>query len=120
MADVEEKSSVYSNQLNLALNYGARDELARAFNLLYEEHKSPITPDDISRALYTKDQPDVDLIIRTGGEKRLSNFLLFQSAYAELYFTDKYWPDIKNEDIDEAILFYQNKDRRFGGLTQGR
>ena len=120
MADVEEKSSVYVNQLNLALNYGARDELARAFNLLYEEHKSPITPDDISRALYTKDQPDVDLIIRTGGEKRLSNFLLFQSAYAELFFTDKYWPDIKNEDIDEAILFFQNKDRRFGGLTQGR
>ena len=120
MTEVEEKSAVYPNQLNLALNYGSRSEVARAFNLLAAEGKKEVTPEDISRVLYTSGQPDVDLIIRTGGEKRLSNFLLFQSAYAELYFTDKYWPDIKNEDIDDAIRFFKDKDRRFGGLTKSR
>ena len=120
MAEVEEKSSVYPNQLNLALNYGSRDELARAFQILAREGRTAISPEDISRALYTTGQPDVDLIIRTGGEKRLSNFLLYQSAYAELYFTDKYWPDIVDQDIDDAISFFADKDRRFGGLTQKR
>ena len=118
MAEVEEKSSVYPNQLNLALNYGSRSEIARAFNLLAAEGKKEITPEDIPRVLYTANQPDVDLIIRTGGEMRLSNFLLYQSAYAELYFTEKYWPDITNKDIDDAIRFFADKDRRFGGLTK--
>ena len=120
MAQVEEMSSIYPNQLNLALNYGSRDEIARAFRLLSEEGKKDVTPEDISRVLYTTGQPDVDLIIRTGGEMRLSNFLLFQSAYAELYFTDKFWPDIKDEDIDDAIRFFGDKDRRFGGLSKKR
>lgn len=120
MAEVEEKSAIYPNQLNLALNYGSRDEIARAFRILAEEGKKDVTPEDITRVLYTAGQPDVDLIIRTGGEMRLSNFLLYQSAYAELYFTDKYWPDIQKEDIDEAIRFFANKDRRFGGLSQKR
>ena len=120
MAEVEEKSSIYPNQLNLALNYGSRDEMAMAFRTLAAEGKKDITAADINRVLYTHDQPDVDLIIRTGGEMRLSNFLLYQSAYAELYFTDKYWPDIHNEDIDDAIRFYAAKDRRFGGLTEKR
>ena len=120
MAEVEEKSAVYPNQLNLALNYGSRDELARAFRLLAQEGKRDVTPEDISRVLYTTGQPDVDLIIRTGGEMRLSNFLLYQSAYAELYFTNKYWPDINESDIDDAIRFFADKDRRFGGLTKTR
>lgn len=120
MAEVEEKSSIYPNQLNLALNYGSRDEMARAFHLLALEGKKDVTPDDISRVLYTTGQPDVDLIIRTGGEMRLSNFLLYQSAYAELYFTNKYWPDINESDIDDAIRFFADKDRRFGGLTKTR
>ena len=118
MAEVEEKSSVYKNQLNLALNYGSRDELCRAFSLLSAEGKREITPEDISRCLYTADQPDVDLVIRTGGVMRLSNFLLFQSAYAEFYFTDKLWPDIKKEDVDEAIRYYAGCERRFGGVIE--
>lgn len=118
MAEVEEKSSVYPNQLNLALNYGSRDELCRAFSILAEEGKKTITPEDISQALYTYDQPDVDLIIRTGGEMRLSNFLLYQSAYAEFYFTDKLWPDIKNSDIDDAIAYFAGRERRFGGVIE--
>jgi undecaprenyl diphosphate synthase len=118
MAQVEEKSSVYPNHLNLALNYGSRDELARAFNLLMAEGKKEITPEDISAHLYTSSQPDVDLIIRTGGEMRLSNFLLYQSAYAELYFTNKLWPDITSKDIDDAISYFAGCERRFGGVIE--
>lgn len=118
MEVVEEKSSHYPNQLNLALNYGSRDELARAFRLLAEEGKADITSEDIASHLYTAGQPDVDLIIRTGGEVRLSNFLLFQSAYAEFYFTDKLWPDMKAEDIDDAIAYFNHRERRFGGVVE--
>ncbi len=118
MAKVEEESQHFKNQLNLALNYGSRDELARAFSLLAREGKTDITPDDIASHLYTHDQPDVDLIIRTGGEVRLSNFLLFQSAYAEFYFTDKLWPDLEKEDIDDAIYYFNGRQRRFGGVNE--
>lgn len=118
MADVEEKSSHYPNQLNLALNYGSRDELARAFSLLAQEGKNEITPQDISDKLYTAGQPDVDLVIRTGGEMRLSNFLMYQAAYAEFYFTDTLWPDITNSDIDDAIRFFAGRERRFGGIIE--
>ncbi len=118
MAIVEEKSSIYPHQLNLALNYGSRDELCRSFSLLTQEGKTQITPEDISRTLYTADQPDVDLIIRTGGEMRLSNFLLYQSAYAEFYFTNKLWPDIKKSDIDDAIRYFAKCERRFGGVVE--
>ena len=118
MAEVEEKSSRYRNHLNLALNYGSRSELTRAFSLLAEEGKKEISQEDISSRLYTAGQPEVDLIIRTGGEMRLSNFLLWQSAYAELYFTDKLWPDIKNHDIDAAMDFFSHRDRRFGGVKK--
>jgi len=92
MEEVEKKSSHYPNQLNLALNYGSRDEIVRACNLLMQEGKTSITAEDLSSHLYTAHQPDVDLIIRTGGEMRLSNFLLYQSAYAEFYFTKCHWP----------------------------
>ena len=118
MAKVEEDSKIYPNQLNLALNYGSRDELCRAFSLLAKEGKTEITPEDISAKLYTAGQPDVDLLIRTGGEMRLSNFLLYQSAYAELYFTDKLWPDVKKKDINDAILYFNNRERRFGGIIE--
>ena len=118
MKEVEEKSACYRNQLNLALNYGSRDELVRAFRLLAEEKKTDITYEDIASHLYTTGQPDVDLIIRTGGEIRLSNFLLCQSAYAEFYFSDKLWPDFSSEDIDDAIAYFNRRDRRFGGLTE--
>lgn len=118
MAEVEEKSSRYPNHLNLALNYGSHAELTRAFNELAEEGKTEITEDDIASHLYTAGQPPVDLVIRTGGEMRLSNFLLWQSAYAELYFTDRLWPDINNSDIDRAMEFFVERDRRFGGVKK--
>lgn len=114
MADVEEKSQKFKNQLNIAINYGARAELTRACNLL-KNKEGEITEEDISDALYTKGQPEVDLIIRTGGEKRLSNFLLWQAAYAEIYFCDTLWPDMTFEDIDKALEFYSSRQRRFGG-----
>ncbi len=118
MAKVEEQSKIYPNQLNLALNYGSRDELCRAFSRLAAQGKTEITPEDISANLYTAGQPDVDLLIRTGGEMRLSNFLLYQSAYAEFYFTDKLWPDIKKEDINDAICYFNHRERRFGGVIE--
>ena len=118
MERVERESAPFRNQLNLALNYGARSELATAFTALASEGKKTITPEDISDHLYTKGQPDVDLLIRTGGEVRLSNFLLFQSAYAELYFTDRLWPDMSRADIDEAISYFNRRERRFGAVIE--
>ncbi len=118
MEKVEIESAQYPNQLNLALNYGARDEIARACSLLCREGKTEVTPEDIASHLYTHSQPDVDLIIRTGGEMRLSNFLLFQSAYAEFYFTNKLWPDVTSEDIDDAISYFLHRERRFGGVVE--
>ena len=120
MAIIEEKSSIYPHQLNLALNYGSRDELCMAYQTLMKKGITEVTPEDISSALYTAGQPEVDLIIRTGGEQRLSNFLLYQSAYAEFYFTDKLWPDIKKSDIDDAIRYFSNCERRFGGVIKGK
>ena len=75
-----------------------------------------INEEIISNNLYTKDQPDPDLLIRTSGEQRISNFLLWQIAYAEFYFTDVYWPDFKESELEKALEIYQNRDRRFGGL----
>ena len=78
--------------------------------------KTQISPEDISRTLYTTGQPDVDLIIRTGGEMRISNFLLWQAAYAELYFTDVLWPDFDAAEIDKAVEAFYKRKRRFGGV----
>lgn len=116
METVERESSVYPNKLNLALNYGSRAEITRAFNLLQEEGKTNICEEDISSHLYTAGNPDVDLLIRTGGEMRLSNFVLWQAAYAELYFTDTLWPDFKKSEVDQAIDFFRHRERRFGGI----
>ncbi len=117
MTEISEKSAGYKHQLNIAINYGGRDEIVHAVNTLIQNGKTEICEQDISDSLYTKGQPDPDLILRTGGECRLSNFLIWQSAYSELYFTDKLWPDITEEDIDEAIAYYYSKERRFGDIT---
>jgi undecaprenyl diphosphate synthase len=117
MAEVEEKSEIFSHGLNIALNYGGRDDIVHAVNTLIAEGKTEISEKDISDALYTKGQPDPDLIIRTGGEFRLSNFLTYQSAYSELYFTPKLWPDITGRDIDDALEFFKSRKRRFGDVT---
>jgi len=108
-------------QLNIAINYGARDELLHAVKkLLVKAQKGEISADTLSlshleEALYTASQPDVDLVIRTSGEKRLSNFLLYQSAYAELSFLDKLWPDFKVADYRQVLEDFSGRQRRFGG-----
>lgn len=100
--------------VNLAINYGGRNEIARAVQKLVMLHNK-ITEETIASALDHPELPDPDLIIRTGGEIRLSNFLLWQSAYAELYFTNKLWPDFSKEDYCAAIQDYSKRERRFGG-----
>lgn len=102
--------------LNIALNYGARQELIKAFKSLYENKIDNPTEEDISNSLYTKGLPDPDLLIRTSGEMRISNFLLWQIAYAEIYITNVLWPDFSEEEFYKAILEYQKRDRRFGSI----
>lgn len=111
MIIVEEKI-----QFNIALNYGGRDEIVNAIKNIIK-NKIPANKIDeklISDYLYTKDQPDPDLVIRPGGEFRLSNFLLWQMSYAELYFTDILWPDFTPKKMEKAIEWYQDRDRRMG------
>jgi undecaprenyl diphosphate synthase len=100
--------------LAVALNYGAQDELVRAATAAAAE--GPITEEAIAAHLDTADMPPLDLLIRTSGEVRLSNFLLWQSAYAELYFTDTLWPDFKPADLKAALDQFARRDRRYGGL----
>lgn len=102
--------------LNIALNYGGRAELTHAFNTLAAEGKRTVTEEDISRALYTADSGDPDMIVRTGGDLRISNFLLWQAAYAELYFTDKLWPDLTPADVDDIVREFYTRKRRYGGV----
>jgi len=97
-----------------AINYGGKDEIVRSIRNLLPEQLVNMTEADFSLCLDTKDIPPVDLVIRTGGEKRLSNFLLWQCAYSELYFSDKYWPDWTTEDLQIAIDDYMTRNRRFG------
>ena len=115
--ELEEISSVYDQVLNIALNYGGREEIVHCCNQLLAEGKTSITEEDIARHLYTAQCPPPDLIVRTGGELRLSNFLMWQSAYAELYFTDVLWPDFAEADIDAAITAFYTRGRRFGGVV---
>ena len=110
--------------LTLALSYGGKQEIFKAVKEISEKVKNDIICLDnfddsvINDHLYTSDLPDVDLLIRTSGEKRISNFLLWQIAYAELYFTDVYWPDFTEEDLEKAIVEYQNRERRFGKTSK--
>ena len=105
---------------NIALNYGGRDEIVRAVRTIAEKvQKDEIKPEEItentiSENLYTKNQPDPDLVIRTSGEERISNFLLWQIAYSEFLFVQKNWPDFTEEDLDRAIEEYQKRTRKFG------
>ena len=111
---VEADSAKYEGRgVNIALAYGARAEIVRAANEAIAEGK-PLTEESLSDRLYTAGQPDPDLIIRTGKEKRLSNFLLYQAAYAELYFSDKMFPEFSDEDLEEAFAEYARRTRRFG------
>ncbi len=115
---VEEKTRNGKSILNVALNYGSRAEITYAVNKLLASGKTEVTEADIEQALYTCDCPDPDLIVRTGGDLRISNFLLWQAAYSELYFTDTLWPDMTEADVDKAIEDFYKRKRRFGGLDQ--
>ena len=108
--------------LNIALNYGGRAEITRAVQLIVQHaQKHPLTADEIdegfvSQFMYTADIPDPELIIRTSGEHRISNFLLWQSAYAEFYFTETLWPDFTENDFYQALYAFQTRQRRLGGI----
>lgn len=102
--------------VNLALNYGARQEIVHAVNSLIAQGKKEISMDDLSAHLYQPTVPDPELIIRTSGEERLSNFLLWQAAYSEFYFTPVLWPDFNAEELQKALDAYAQRTRRFGGV----
>ncbi len=113
---VEKLSRGKPCKLCVAFNYGGRDEIVHACNALIAQGKQHICAEDICKHLYTADIPDPDLIVRTGGEMRLSNFLLWQAAYSEFYATEKLWPDMKPEDVNAAIEAFYKRSRRFGGV----
>ena len=104
--------------INLCLNYGGREEIVMAVNKLLKQGKTEITAEDINTNLYSSASPNLDFIIRTSGEQRLSNFMPWQSTYAELYFPKVLWPDFSKEDFIEAIKEYSRRDRRFGRIEE--
>ena len=121
---MEEVSSSYDGfNFQIALNYGSRDEMIRAMKKMFEDieagkiQKDQVDEQVFSSYLDTADIPEPDLLIRTSGEQRLSNFLLWQSAYSELYFTSVPWPDFDESELKKAVEAYQNRERRFGGLS---
>lgn len=116
LRNAEEKTAKYADrQLIVCLNYGGRKEIIDAINKITAQNlQEPITEEILRENLYLPDIPDPDLIIRTSGELRLSNFWLWQSSYSEYYFTDKYWPDFDKEDLEEAVKDYYERERRYG------
>ncbi|MBO5711554.1 MAG: isoprenyl transferase [Acholeplasmatales bacterium] len=112
--------------LTLCIDYGSQDEITTAVKAISQDvldgkiEIKDITPITITNNLYTKDLPPLDLMIRTSGECRLSNFLLWQLAYSELYFTDVFWPDFNAKELDKAILSYSSRNRKFGGLNENK
>lgn len=123
LIDIEKQASEDAKiTINIAINYGGRDEIVQAANQIVEEIKKeqrdfqPITQEELSAHLYTKGIPDPDLIIRPSGELRLSNFLIWQAAYSELWFSDVLWPDFSAKHLRQAIISYQQRNRRYGGV----
>lgn len=118
----DETKEMTKVNLNIAVNYGGRQEILHSVKQIAEKVKSgilspeDITLQDIEKGLYTLEQPPVDLVIRPSGEQRLSNFLLWQSAYAEFWYSDVLWPDFSEADFDEALKAYEKRNRRFGGV----
>lgn len=121
--ELEEKTTCYDGlNFTIALNYGGRDEIRRAVTKIAEDTRSgkllesDIDESLISSYLDTRDMPDPDLLIRTSGELRLSNYLIWQLAYTEFYFTDVLWPDFSKKDLEDAIRYFNGRDRRYGGV----
>ncbi|MDE5947006.1 MAG: isoprenyl transferase [Oscillospiraceae bacterium] len=121
--DLENDTKDYTEMtLMMAVNYGGRDEIANATRQIAQKVKdgeldiNDISEDTVNNFLYTREAPDVDLIIRPSGELRLSNFLIWQSAYAEFYFTDVLWPDFTPKELDKALIDFSKRGRRFGGV----
>ena len=102
--------------VNLAINYGSKDELIDAFNKLKKRNKIDINT--LEKNLYTKNLPNPDILIRTGGHRRLSNFMLWQLAYTEIHLTNQFWPEFKKTDLINAIFEYQNRERRYGKTSE--
>ncbi|MEC9490252.1 MAG: isoprenyl transferase [Halanaerobiales bacterium] len=124
--NIEKRSAENSNlTLNIAFNYGGRAEITDAAKKIAKDYKNGqielnnFEEKDFASYLYQEELQNIELLIRTGGDLRLSNFLLWQSAYAELYFTDKFWPDFAESDLKKAIEEFKSRERRFGGLNDG-
>ena len=117
IAEIEAMEKDDTFVCNIALNYGGRDEIVRAVNEAIKEGCDPVTEADISRHLYTAASPDPDLIVRTGGDLRISNFMIWQCAYSELYVTDTLWPDFGRDEVIKAAEAFYKRQRRFGGLN---
>ena len=124
IAESDEISKTFDGfQVNICLNYGGRSEILRAAEKYAEDRAAgrvsgPLTEEGFSGYLYSDGIPDPDLLIRPGGEQRISNFLLWQCAYTEMVFTEVLWPDFSTDDLDRAISIYQKRNRRYGGLEQ--
>lgn len=112
----EEITKSYSKTLNIAINYGGKQEIVSAVNKIITLGETQVTEETISNHLYTSELPDIDLVIRTSGEQRLSNFFIWQCAYAEFYFTSVLWPDFDENCLQDAISWYSKRNRRFGKL----
>lgn len=118
MLKLEQDSQDNKLVLNIAFNYGGRAEIVNACNQLIKEGKTVVSEEDISKKLYTVASPDPDLIVRTANEYRISNFLLWQCAYSEFYFTKALWPDFNEAELIKAIESFNNRKRRYGGLNK--
>lgn len=116
MEETEEKSKHFTRTtVAMCFNYGGQREIVDAVNAAIAEGKSELTEDDIRNNLYEPDVPDIDMVVRTSGEARLSNFMLWRIAYSEFYFIDRLWPDMRPADVDDIITEYNRRNRRFGG-----
>lgn len=119
LVDIKEKTKNNSGLIvNMGLSYGSRPELVMAVNNIIKKGKTEISEQDLKEELYTSNLPDPDLIIRTSGEQRLSNFMLFQAAYSEFWFPKIHWPDFDKKWLIKAIIEYQSRDRRFGKIKK--
>lgn len=116
MEETEEKSKDFTRTtVAICFNYGGQREILDAVNAAIAEGKTTLTEQDIRAHLYEPDVPDIDMVVRTSGEERLSNFMLWRVAYSEFHFIDKMWPDMRPEDVDDIITEYNRRNRRFGG-----